>query len=253
MKKQTIKSAWLALPLLLTMVSVQTAQAQPLIGNPENLNLRSGNKLYQSGNFTGAEIDYRTALENNPKSYRANFGIGDAMYQQKQYDLAAKQFQLAAEQAKTLPEKSAAFHNLGNSLLQKQDYAQAAEAFKQALKLNPGDADSRYNLAYAQKKLQQNQQQQQQQNQNQDQDKKDDQQKQDQQQQDKQDKQNQDKESNPEENPEGQQKDQQPSKPRMSQEEIDRMLKALQFQEEQLQKDLQKRKVQPKTPGVKDW
>ena len=67
---------------------------------------------------------------------------------------------------------SAAWHNIGNSLLQKKELEKSMEAYKMALRMNPEDEETRYNLAVVQKMIQdqqQDQQQEQQQQQNQDQ------------------------------------------------------------------------------------
>ena len=83
------------------------------------------------------------------------------------------------------------YHNMGVIFHSQKDYAKAVEAYKQSLRNNPKDDETRYNLALAQKMLKD--QQQDQQNQNQDQNKQDQQKEQDKKDQNKQDqKQNQD-------------------------------------------------------------
>ncbi|WP_348524206.1 tetratricopeptide repeat protein [Parabacteroides sp. PH5-8] len=150
----------------------------------ERKNVREGNKLYNQEKYTEAEIAYRKGLEVNPRSIEGTFNLGDALYKQEKFPEAAEQYQLIAGQAEKLLQDdqrnagrlSQVFHNLGNIGMKNKEYAKSVEAYKQSLRLNPKDDETRYNLALAQKLLddQQNQ------DQDQDQQNKDDQQDQDQ-------------------------------------------------------------------------
>jgi Ca-activated chloride channel family protein len=156
----------------------------------ERKNVREGNKLYQNEQFTESEIAYRKSLEVNPRSVEGTFNLGNALYKQEKYPEAAEQYQLLAGQSRKLlnddPANAArlsqVFHNLGNISMKNKEYAKSVDAYKQSLRLNPKDDETRYNLALAQKLLsdQQNQDQNQE-DKNQDQqnqDQKDDQQEQ---------------------------------------------------------------------------
>jgi Ca-activated chloride channel family protein len=161
----------------------------------ERKNVREGNKLYQKDQFTESEIAYRKSLDVNPRSTEGVFNLGNALYKQEKYPEAAEQYQLLAGQTQKLLNDNPAnatrmaqvFHNLGNISMKNKEYAKSVEAYKQSLRLNPKDDETRYNLALAQKLLndEQNQddqnqdQDQQNQDQNQDQDQKDEQQQQD--------------------------------------------------------------------------
>lgn len=126
----------------------------------ERKNVREGNKLYQNKKYTEAEIAYRKSLEVNPRSIEGTFNLGNALYRQNKFPEAAEQYQLLMGQAERMmdtPEGvahlSEVFHNTGNILMQNKDYAQSIEAYKQSLRLNPHDDETRYNLALAQKLL----------------------------------------------------------------------------------------------------
>ena len=154
----------------------------------ERSNIKKGNKEYEKQRFTEAEIEYREALQKNQKSVEANFNLGNALYRQGKYDSAREHFQVVALTEKDRNKKVAAgaFHNIGNTFMEEKDYAKSVSAYREALKLNPKDDETRYNLALANALLkQQEQQQQNQQNQNNDDkdDKNKDQQNQNQQQQ----------------------------------------------------------------------
>ena len=162
----------------------------------ERKNVRDGNKQYTKEKYTESEIAYRKSLEVNPRSIEGTYNLGNALYKQQKYPEAAEQYQLLAGQTeylltdqKNVPRLAQVFHNLGNIGMQNKEYAKSVEAYKMSLRLNPKDDETRYNLALAQKLLedQQNQNQggddDQNEDKQEDQEKKEDQQNQDQQQQ----------------------------------------------------------------------
>lgn len=221
--------------------------------------LREGNKLYNEQKYIEADSLYRKGMEKAP-SVEGAFNLGDALYKQGKFDEAAQQFQTIASQDVDKEIKSKAYHNLGNSLLQSKKYEESINAYKNALRTNPSDEETKYNLAYAQKKLIQQQQQQQNQDQNNDQkdknDQKQDQQNKEKQEEDKKDQQKQDEQqANDDKKDKGDEKQQNQPKPDdISKEDADRMLDALNKDEQDLQKDLQKKKVKVAAVKIeKDW
>ena len=220
--------------------------------------IRKGNNLYEKEDFVGAEENYLKALEKNNQSAKAEFNLGDAYYKQKKFAEAAQQFQKIAEKSTDKEMKASAYHNLGNSLLQAEKYQESVNAYKQSLKLNPNDNETRYNLAYAKKMLQQ---QQEQENKDKDKDKQDD--KKDQ---DKKDEQNKDKDKNDEkkdqdnkdksdEKKDGEKdKEQQPQPNQLSKQQAQQMLDALNNQEKKVQAKLKKKKENGQKLNIeKDW
>lgn len=119
-------------------------------------------KQYAAGNYAEADSLYDLSLSSNPEWLEATFNKGDALYRGGDFDGAAEQFIKIASKAQDKELKSEAFHNLGNTHMSKQEFDKAAAAYRNALINNPSDEDSRYNLAYAQKLLQQQEQQQEQ-------------------------------------------------------------------------------------------
>ena len=133
-----------------------------IFGQGEKKFIRQGNGLYDEKKFSESEIAYKKAMDKNKMSSDAGFNLGDALFKQKKYEEAGKQF---IENSSTVTEsnkKSASFYNLGNSLLSLNKIQESIQAYKNSLKLNPGSREAKYNLAYAQDllKLQQQQQQQ---------------------------------------------------------------------------------------------
>lgn len=218
--------------------------------------LNEGVDKYDEKKYTDAEVDFRKVVESSPKSFEANYNLGNTYYKQEKYDDAIKSYQSAFENAKDNESRAKIFHNVGNSLLKSNKIEQSVEAYKNALKYNPNDQDTKYNLSYAlemlknkdknkqdkndQNKNDQNKQDQQQQ-QNQDQQNKD-QNKQDQQQQPKDQEAKQDNTKQPQ-----QQKEQ-----KISKDEAQRILDALKNNEKDLQKQLRKVKAKVRKTD-KDW
>lgn len=153
----------------------------------ERKNIREGNKLYQNEKYTESEIAYRKGIDVNPRSAEGAYNLANSLYKQDKLEEAAEQYQLVAGQAQKMMETekgqmqlSEVFHNTGNIFMKGKDYAKSIEAYKQSLRLNPRNDETRYNLALAQKLLedqenedqsqdQENEQQDENQDQNQDQ------------------------------------------------------------------------------------
>ena len=202
--------------------------------------IRQGNRDFKNGNFAEAVVKYKKSLdkEYNPK---AEFNLGDALYEQNNFEEAAKAFSSVTEHNTSNNIEADAYYNLGNSLMAQEKYGEAFNAYKKSLKLNPEDEDARYNLEYARWKMIQQQQQQDQQ--------------QDQQQQDQQQQEQQQQQQDQQQQDQQQQQQQQQQQDQMSKEEAERMLQALENQEKETMEDMnekkaaqmQKRKVQ------KDW
>lgn len=235
----------------------------PALAQEEKKYIRQGNKLYEEKKFSEAEKSYREALDKKKDSFKAVFNLGDAYYKQGKYKEAADQFEILTSRQASHDTLAKVFHNLGNSLLMQKQYEKSIGAYKNALKMNPADEDSRYNLAYAQKMLKQQQQQQQKNNQQQQDQKNQDKNKQDQQQnkgndQDKnknQDKNKEDNKNNENKDQENGQDQQQKEEQQISKERAERLLDALSNEEKDIQKKLKKRQGKGKAmpQSGKDW
>lgn len=221
-----------------------------------------GVDLYKDGKFNDAEINFKKGIESSPDIFESKFNLGDTYYKQGKYDEAIKSYKSLLSQTNDTEMKAKLQHNIGNSLLKSQKLQESVDAYKNALKLNPDDKDTKYNLSYALSLLKDKQNQQQKNQNNKDQKKNDqqnkDQQNKDQNNQDKKDqKQDQDQKQN--QNQQQNQKDQQskqdalkqkPSK--ISKEESERILNALKNNEKDLQKKLRK-KAGNVVRTDKDW
>ena len=237
----------------LVVFTVLMLQGLLLFAQKEKRDIHKGNKLYQQQKYAEAEAFYKKSVEKSKESVAGNFNLGDAFYKQKKMDEAARQFTEIAGSTDNKSVKAQAYHNLGNALLESKKLEESIEAYKKSLINNPKDDETRYNLAYAQEKLKQQQQQDKdnkdnKDNKNKDKDKKDN--KDPKKDQDKENKDNQDKKDQDKND----QKDQQPQPDKLSKEDAERMLEALNNEEKQTQDKLKNKKAKgAKGKIVKDW
>lgn len=219
--------------------------------------LYAGNQAYYGGKIMESASIYKKSLKEKPTYYKANFNLGDALYKTAAmiksgkmpppdkrmtadsaanlvFDQAAEQFEVVAKSVDNPDTVHKAWHNFGNAKLQQKNYEEAVSGYKKALRMNPKDEETRYNLAYAQRKLKE---QQKNQSKNQDQKKNQDQQEKDKQ-----------KVNNPND------KDQQEAQPpAMSKEQAEQMLNALKNSEKKNQNLHEKKGEGQKRNPEKDW
>lgn len=119
------------------------------LADNERKMVREGNKAYQDSIFDEAEVQYRKALDYNPTSFAANYNIANATYKQKNYKSAAAKYKRLLDSLETKEWKSSSNHNLGNSYLHSKEIDKAIAAYKEALRNNPDDKETKYNLMYA--------------------------------------------------------------------------------------------------------
>lgn len=213
--------------------------------------LRDGNELYADSSYNEAEMQYRKSLEKDQDYFNASFNLADAVYKQERYEESSALFDALKDNAPTETDLAKVYHNLGNSLVKEQKLEEAIEAYKNALRINPKDKDTRHNLAITHKQKQQ---------QEKEQENKDEK---DEQEQDKEGENKEEEKENKEQEQSQENKEQQEekkeSKPEekkeeMSKETAEKMLEAIQQKEKELQEELQKRKVKGKRVKVlKDW
>ena len=255
--------------------------AMDLMAKGGEVNKRNADEKMKkaSEQYQQAEINYRKAMETTHNYDKANYNLGNSLYRQERYEEAGKAYESVANNKSSSNDlRERAYHNMGNSLLKQEKYKESIDAYKNALKLNPKDMDSKYNLEYARKKMMQQMQQQQQNQQNQDQNQDQNQQQQQggQGQQDQKDQQNQngnqgqqnqDKDQNKDQQnqqqqgqdkqdqQDKQQQQQQSAADRQRQQDNKRQLDALQQNERNTQQKVSKQQMQGgnKTHQEKDW
>ncbi len=227
--------------------------------------VRSGNRYFMdavedttkldTSKFSKAETEYRKALNKKPDNSKWDFNLADALYKQMQFDQAEQKFSELSKELETPEEEARALHNLGNSQLMQQKIDESIESYKEALRKNPGDFDTKYNLAYAKMLKKKQQQQQQQQNkdqkQNQDQQKNQDQKNQQNQQDQQKNKQQQQQQQDQQQN----QQQQQQRQNKISRQDAEQLLQALQNDERKIQEKVKKEKAAKarKSRVEKEW
>lgn len=249
-----------------TLISMFLAAMVAVWGQDERKVIRQGMKAYNKGDYSEAEVQFRKAEDLNKESFEADFNTGAALYGQEKYEETARQYESLVKESPTTLEENPetlahTWHNLGNSLLKARQYAQSIEAYKNSLRLNPDDFDSKYNLAYARQMLKEQQQQQQNQDRNGGNDQKqqnqgDQPKDQEQQQQEDQEQQPQDQEQQPrdEQQPPQEEQPQKPQPREISKEDAERMLEAIQQQEKDVKEKVDREKAAAvKVKTKKDW
>ena len=204
--------------LLLVAVSASAQKA-------ERDYIRKGNRFFKDSVYVDAEVNYRKALEVNKLQEAMEQYVGATKIEKDKSNLAQ------------------IYHNMGVIFHSQKDYAKAVEAYKESLRNNPKDDETRYNLALAQKQLQD---QQQNQDQNQDQDKQDQQKEQDK---------LQDQQKDQQQNQDQQQQPSQPEKKdnEMSKENAEQLLNSVMQDEKDVQDKVKKQQVLQGGRLEKDW
>ena len=162
--------------LLLLVAGAATAQSDRQL-------VHKGNKQYRAGNYADAEVLYRKAIEKNNRNPQAVYNLGLALMKQQKDSAAVQQFMDAGKLETNPLRRALSYHNAGVICQGKKMYGEAIDVYKEALRNNPADDETRYNLALCKRQQKQQQQNQQQQKQDQKQEEKKEEQKQQQQQQ----------------------------------------------------------------------
>jgi len=224
--------------------------------------IRSGNKLYADSLFEKAEVEYRKALEIDPASTDALYNLGNALFNQINQTPAKageslEQYKTAAKLETDKERLAQIYHNMGVLLYLGEQYGESVAAYKEAMRNNPHDDETRYNLAKAMYMNRQQGQQQDQQNQEQEQEQQQEQQQNEQQQQEQQNKEQQQEQQNQEQQNEQQQEQetqQQQNEEQISKENAEQILNALMQDEKDIQEKQKKMMQQQQGKTLdKDW
>jgi Ca-activated chloride channel homolog len=256
----------------ITIIALLITLSVTVFGQNERKFVRNGNKLFMEAvkdtsqidtvRYSNAETEYRKALNEKPTDLKWNYNLADAMYKQQRFEESAGKFEELGEKLELPEEKARAYHNLGNSQLMQQKLDESIEAYKKALRENPSDLDTKYNLAYAQQ-LKKKQEEQEKQDQDKDQDKDKDKDEQDKDNQDQNQDQNKDKQDQQDKKDQNQQQNkdkqnqeqQQPQQSKISKQDAEQLLQALQNDERDIQDKVKKAKAAKakKTKVEKEW
>jgi len=224
---------------------------------------RKANELYRNDQFLEASALYRDGIQDvqdgGPGVVHSGLlnNLGASLFRQEEYEAAASAFAGSSRMASNLEDVVRANYNAGNALAMQQQLDSALEYYRSALLADPDNEDAKYNYEFVKRQLDQQQQQEKQQDKNsdsQDQNKDEQQQDPDQQQdqQQEQDPQQQQQQQQEQQDQQQQQEEQQPNPDDLSEQEAQRILQALENDEEQLLRQIQKMKTRPRRVE-KDW
>ena len=107
------------------------------------------NALIEADNFISAEKEYRKAISELPSNVAGTYNLGHSYYEKGNYEEALYRHTEAAKSAVTKKEKHHSYHNIGNILMKEKLCKEAVEAYKNALRNDPTDDETRYNLVVA--------------------------------------------------------------------------------------------------------
>ena len=221
----------------LLLVACSLASLNTFAQKAERDYLRKGNRQYHDSAFVDAEVSYRKALEAKPTSAMSRYNLGNALLFQNKPQEAMKEFEAASKMEHDKGKLASVYHNAGVILQGAKQYQQAIEAYKESLRNNPADHETRYNLALCQKLLKD----QEQQGGNNDQQQEQQLQQQQEEQQEQQQEQQQD------------QQDQQQDKNQMSKENAEQLLRSAMQDEKDVQDKVKKQQVLKGRKLEKDW
>ena len=209
--------------LIMLLLAFQDATAQT-----DRKLIRQGNRQFRNQHYEEAEATYRKASAANAQNPEAQYNLGCALMAQQKDSMAMKCFQNSAQLHTDKQRKAQAYHNMGVILQQKKQFGEAAEAYKAALRNNPKDNETRYNLALCLKQMKNQPKQNQNQKKDENKDKNKDKEK------EKNENKNQKDQKQPEEKPE-----------QMSKENAEQLLNAAMQQEKATQQRMKKAQQQP--------
>lgn len=148
-----MKNSIFILFLSITSLMFSQQKDQKDLEREARKDVREGNELYNQLKFEEAEIAYKKALDKNPNYAKASYNLANTIYQKNQNKEAVFQYDLAEKIAPNKMSKAEIFHNMGNSFMKEKQYDKAVDAYKNSMRNNSKDEETRYNLAMAQELL----------------------------------------------------------------------------------------------------
>ena len=215
-------------------------------------NIKKGIKYFENKNYSEAEAKFRKVIENKDTVMEAYFNLGNAIYEQQRFEEARESYEKALVFSKTKIEMAEVSYNIGNTFMAEKKWEDAIKYYKQSLRNNSKDLDAKYNLAYAQEMLAEEQQQQEQNKDKENQ--KDGDKKEEPKEEKSEDKKEEKSEDKKDKGEEKQDEEGKPKPQKLTKEEAERLLRAIESQEQKLQdKKKQEDMVPVQINSDKDW
>ena len=254
------KIAFILLFLPLAIFAQQDKADKAVLEKEARKFVRDGNELYNQLEFADAEVAYKKAIAKSSDYETAIYNLGNALSQQNRGKEAIAQYELVAKMSKDKMTIASSMHNIGNAHFQEKEYQKAVDSYKNSLRANPKDDETRYNLALAQEMLKNQQENQDEKKddkdnkdqENKDQDKKDDEKDEDEEEK-KDDKKDEDKKDSKDDKKDDK-KEQKPQPGKLSPQQIKQLLEAMNNEEKKTQEKMNAKKERgKKVKQEKDW
>lgn len=114
---------------------------------------------YKKGDFEKAYNYTKSAQKNAPDDVDLSAELGQSSYRTQRFEEAEDYFSQNAIAENDRTKKASSFRNVGNAQMMQKNYQGAIESYKEALRNNPNDEKTRFNLSEAIRELKnQNQQ-----------------------------------------------------------------------------------------------
>jgi Ca-activated chloride channel homolog len=189
--------------------------------------IRKGNRYYKQNQLDRSLELYQKALQESPSSAAASYNLGNVEFRKNKFDDAAKSYEVSVENSQDKQIQEKGLYNKGVALIKQQKLEESIEAWKNSLKLNPADEEARDNLEKALEELRKKQP-------------------------PPPDKKN-DKQKKPQEQKQNDQQQPKPQPSRLSKQQVDQLLNALQQKEKDLQDKMNRNNTHSLNQPDKDW
>ncbi|HET8753502.1 MAG TPA: tetratricopeptide repeat protein [Salinimicrobium sp.] len=150
LKNNFVLKALFSVFMFLILIPVSSAQEdQEKAIREAKKYMQKAEEAVNEENFASAEALYRQAIAKDPTNATARYNLGNLYMNKEIIGEAVERHTQAAAVASRKPVKHNAFHNKGNAFMEQKKYKEAIEAYKNSLRNNPEDDETRYNLALA--------------------------------------------------------------------------------------------------------
>jgi len=202
------------------LISLTIVIAPPCFSQQLNVTINKGNDYYRSKEFDKAAEQYENALRISKTDLNAKFNLAATYFRLERKEDASRLFTEIAKEATDASLRSKAHYNNGVILSSEKKLEASVEAYKNALRQNPGDNDARENLQKALLALR---------------------------------KPPPPKKEDNKKKKEQEKQQQQKKQSKLSQKEAEQRLKLLEQKEKEVQQRIQKEKTKEAATGNKDW
>lgn len=115
--------------------------------------IRWGNRQYRDSIYDKAQVQYQKGFEKDSNSVEVTYNLANSLLMQGQPKEAMRLYEKASKVEHDKGRRHMIFHNMGVILQSQKQFGPAIEAYKEALRCDPQDDETRYNLVLCQRQL----------------------------------------------------------------------------------------------------